>query len=33
MGEKGNTWRVSVGKPEGRKRLEELDVGGKVVLK
>jgi hypothetical protein len=33
MGEKMNVYRVLVGKPEGKRSLEDLDVGGRIILK
>jgi hypothetical protein len=31
--EKRNTYRVLVGRPEGRHRLEDLGIDGRMVLK
>jgi hypothetical protein len=33
MGESRNPYRILVGKPEGKKPLGYLDVGGKIILK
>jgi hypothetical protein len=33
MVEKRNTYRVFVGKSEGKDRLEDLSVGGRIILK
>jgi hypothetical protein len=33
MGEKRNAYRILVGKPEGKKPLKYLDVGGGIILK
>jgi hypothetical protein len=32
MGAKGNTYRIFVGKPEGKRPLESHDVGGWIIL-
>jgi hypothetical protein len=33
MGKKRNAYRVLVGQPEGKNPLEDLDVGGRIILK
>jgi hypothetical protein len=33
MGERGNAYRILVGKPEGRNHWEDQDVGGWTILK
>jgi hypothetical protein len=33
MGEKRNAYAVLVGKPQGKRTKEELDVGGRKILK
>jgi hypothetical protein len=33
MGERRNAYRILVGKPEGRDRLEDQDVDGWTILK
>jgi hypothetical protein len=33
MPEKANTYRVLVGKPEGKSHLEDKGVNGKIILK
>jgi hypothetical protein len=33
MGEKRNTYRILVGKPEGKRPLGRKDVGGCAILK
>jgi hypothetical protein len=33
MGKKRNAYRISVGKPEVKKPLEDLEVGGRIILK
>jgi hypothetical protein len=33
MGEKRNAYRVLVGRPEGKNHWEDLDVGGRIILK
>jgi hypothetical protein len=33
MGEKRNAYRMLVGKPEGKRPLEDQDVGGWAILK
>jgi hypothetical protein len=33
MGEKRNAYRVLVGKPEGKRPLGRLDVGGRIILR
>jgi hypothetical protein len=33
MGEKRNAYRVLVAKPEGKKPLEDLNVGVRIILK
>jgi hypothetical protein len=32
MGEKRNVYRILVGKPEGKRQLGRLDVGGRIIL-
>jgi hypothetical protein len=32
-GEKCNACRILVGKPEGKKPLEDLDVSGRIILR
>jgi hypothetical protein len=32
MGERRNAFRVFVGRPEGRRPLGNLDVGGRIIL-
>jgi len=32
MGERRNSYRVLVGKPEGRRHLEDPDVDGRIIL-
>jgi hypothetical protein len=29
----GNSYKIMVGKPEGRNRLEDLDIDGRMLLK
>jgi hypothetical protein len=31
-GENRNAYRMLVGKPEGKRPLEDLDVGGRIIL-
>ena len=33
MGESSSTYRVLVGKPEGKSNLEDLDVDGRIIFK
>jgi hypothetical protein len=33
MEEKRNAYRILVGKPEGKRRLENQDVSGSIILK
>jgi hypothetical protein len=33
MGEKRNAYRILVGKPEGKRQLEDLDIDGRIILK
>jgi hypothetical protein len=33
MGEKRNAYRILVGKPEGKRLLEDKEVGGWTILK
>jgi hypothetical protein len=33
MGEKWNACRILVGKPEGKRPLGNLDVGGRIILR
>jgi hypothetical protein len=33
IGEKRNVYRILVGKPEGKRPLGRLDVGGRIILK
>jgi hypothetical protein len=33
MGKKRNVYRILVGKPEGKRPLEDQDVGGRTILK
>jgi hypothetical protein len=33
MEEKRNTYKILMGRPEGNKRLEDLDVGGRILFK
>jgi hypothetical protein len=33
MGEGSNVYMVSVGKPEGKRPLEDLGVGGRITLR
>jgi hypothetical protein len=33
MGEKRNAYKILVGKPEGKRHWEDLDVGGWTILK
>jgi hypothetical protein len=33
MVEKRNAYRILVGKPEGKRPLEQLDVSGRIILK
>jgi hypothetical protein len=33
MGENINAYRVLVGKPEGKKHLEDIDAGERMILK
>jgi hypothetical protein len=33
MGEKRNAYRAQVGRPDGRDHYEDLDDGGKIILK
>jgi hypothetical protein len=32
VGEMGNKYKISVGTPEGRRALDDLDVDGKIIL-
>jgi hypothetical protein len=33
MGENRNAYRILVGKPEEKRPLEDLDVGGRIILR
>jgi hypothetical protein len=33
LGEKGDAYRVLMGKPEGRYHLEDIDIDGKAIIK
>jgi hypothetical protein len=33
LGKKRNVFRILVGKPEGKRSLGRLDVGGRIILK
>jgi hypothetical protein len=33
LGEKRNAYRTLVRKPEGKRRIEDLHVGGRIILK
>ena len=33
MGERRGVYRVLVGKPEGKRTLEDPDVGGRIILR